>query len=195
MNPYHVIRRIHLFAGLVLLVWVLMYFVTGWIMVHEDRFPRGDRSKSTYTAKLAREGDKGTPEFVQHLETVFEIHGKRQEPKRQKDGTWRFNWVRPGEVNEVVISADGLEAKVTRRQSNLAGVAHGLHRLHGYGGGLQYDVWVFFYDLASVSMIVFSLSGIWLWWKTATTRLAGYLCLAASFGFAGAMIAYLMLSK
>ena len=72
------------------------------------------------------------------------------------------------------------------------GIAIGLHRLHGYGVGGLYDLWAFVYDLASASMIVFSLSGIFLWHQTTKKRMAGWICLGASFAFAALMILYFM---
>ena len=38
----------------------------------------------------------------------------------------------------------------------------GFHRLHGYGDGKVYDVWVFRYDLAGISLILFAFTGIYL---------------------------------
>ena len=40
---YDLIRKIHLYTGLTLLAFVLMYFVTGYVMIHHDLFPGGDR--------------------------------------------------------------------------------------------------------------------------------------------------------
>jgi hypothetical protein len=190
------IRRLHLFAGLTLLVWVALYFVTGWVMVHEDWFPRRDADKQTRSLTLDGQGERNSGEFVRQLETTFDIHGKRNEPVRRGDGTWRFNWIRPGHRYEVTVSATGDRADFTHVQLNGVGVLHGLHRLHGYGGGPLYDGWVVAYDVASASMILFALSGIWLWWRqSAGRRLAGWVCLATGFGFTGAMIAYLMYSR
>ena len=36
------IRQIHLFAAFVLTVFVLMYFLSGLVMIYEETFPRKD---------------------------------------------------------------------------------------------------------------------------------------------------------
>ena len=35
---YNVIRRIHLYAGLVVLVFLMMYFASGYVMIHRQWF-------------------------------------------------------------------------------------------------------------------------------------------------------------
>jgi hypothetical protein len=189
------IRRLHLFTSLVLVVWVVMYFVTGWIIVHESRFPRGEPQRTTRTEPLQFAGERNSGEFVGFLESRFGVHGRRQPPKAQKDGTWLFRWVRPGVNHDIVVNAAGTQATVTRAEFGATGLAHGLHRLHGYGGGAVYDIWSVFYDLASCAMIVFAVTGIYLWWRTAKVKWPGWLCLAFSFGFTGTMIGYWMLSR
>jgi hypothetical protein len=66
------------------------------------------------------------------------------------------------------------------------------HRLHGYSGGLNYYLWAFIYDLSSISMIVFSLSGVYLWYKTERKRTAGWFVLLGSTVLTYATILYLM---
>ena len=193
MYPW--IRRIHLFTGLFLLVFILMYFVSGYLMIHENWFERGDPKKTTRTERLTYAGDLSTSEFASHLEENLGVRGKRQPPRRRPDGSWQFNYVRPGVNHEVVISPAGDEATITRSEFGPVGLAHGLHRLHGYGGGWLYDLWAVVYDLASAAMILFALSGIFLWHQSTVIRWPGWLCLVLSFGLTAAMILYFLLSR
>jgi hypothetical protein len=66
----------------------------------------------------------------------------------------------------------------------------GFHRLHRYGGGWVYNLWMVFYDLASFSVILFAASGVYLWYKLTRRRALGWTCLAASFGFTAGTILY-----
>jgi hypothetical protein len=66
------------------------------------------------------------------------------------------------------------------------------HRLHGYGGGWMYDVWMVLYDLASAAMIVFALSGVYLWYKLTKRRALGWALLAVSFTFTAGTMIYLV---
>jgi hypothetical protein len=74
------------------------------------------------------------------------------------------------------------------------GIAHGLHRLHGYGGGGLYDVWAVLYDLASLALIVFAFTGVYLWHATLRPRWPGWLALGVGAVFTTAMILHLWLT-
>ena len=50
---YQWIRRIHLFTSLFLLVFVLMYFVSGWLMIHGYMHHYGAPKRTTRTERLA----------------------------------------------------------------------------------------------------------------------------------------------
>jgi hypothetical protein len=189
------IRRLHLFAGLILLVFVTMYFVTGYVMLHEKWFPHGNAIRSSRTERLPYAGERGTADFARYLERTFAIHGQPQEPRRQPDGGWKFLYARPGMNYEVIISANGDSATITQSQTTAVGLLHGLHRLHGYQAGRLYRVWAVLYDMASVALIVFAASGVYLWYHSATDLRFGWVCLGFSFGFSGAMILYLWWSR
>ena len=190
MNLFPTIRRLHLIAGLILLIWVVMYFATGWVMIHETWFPRGSQ-KVTTTEPLSVAEPLATAEFVKSLEDTHGIGGQRRAPKPLARGGWQFNWVRPGENIEATVSAGAKEVTITRTHFDSAGLAHGLHRLHGYRGGWAYWIWAAFMDLASAAMILFAVSGVYLWWKTTRNKLPGVLCLGLGISFTTAIVVHL----
>ena len=52
-----------------------------------------------------------------------------------------------------------------------------MHRRRGYHQPYPgEDTWAFSVDLAVVTMVFWSLSGLWLWWEIRSTRLWGGLC-------------------
>ena len=108
------------------------------------------------------------------------------------DGGWRFRYSRPGTFHEALVTAAGDSVRIFRREENARTTLVGFHRLHGYGGGWLYDIWVVFYDLASLSLVVFSLTGIYLWYRLTRRRLLGWVFLGISYGYAGVTILYLM---
>ncbi len=190
MNPFPTVRRLHLIAGLILLIWVVMYFVTGWVMIHEKWFPRGPQ-KVTTSEPLSLSEPLATAEFIKNLESAYGIGGQRRPPKPLANGGWQFNWVRPGENTEAIVSAGAKQVSITRTHFDPGGWAHGLHRLHGYRGGWAYWIWAGFMDLASAAMILFAVSGVYLWWKTTRNKLPGLLCLGLGIGFTTLIVAHL----
>ncbi|HCL27287.1 MAG TPA: hypothetical protein DIC52_02490 [Candidatus Latescibacteria bacterium] len=140
MSLFTLLRKVHLYSSLVLLTFVVMYFVTGYIMVHHSWFPDPTPFKSACTEPLSYAGP--------------------MDPEVMEDGGWRFRYARPGTFHEAVVTAAGDSVHIFRREEDARTTLVGFHRLHGYGGGWLYDIWVVFYDLASLALILFPLTGI-----------------------------------
>jgi hypothetical protein len=64
--------------------------------------------------------------------------------------------------------------------------------MHQYGGGWLYNLWVVFYDLASLALIVFAITGVYMWYKLEGRKRLGWILLGLSFAYAGAMVLYLI---
>lgn len=192
---YHFNRRIHLAASLALLFFVLMYFATGFVMFHEQWFKRSGPSTTTHTVSLQYAGDGSDDGMSQYLQDAFQLRGKRQPAKARSDGSKQFLFNRPGTVFEAVVSPDGKQATIDEKKFGIVNMVHGIHRLHGYNGGWFYCLWAFICDLAGLALIVFALTGIYLWCRFSSKRIPGLICLGLSFGFTAAMIVYLMTSK
>ena len=198
---YSVIRKIHLYSGLVILVFLMMYFVSGYVMIHRPWFggksgkppPPDVRTESLAGYSGPREPDA----LAAHVVERFRLHGRANIPPtaRQPQKSVRFNVVRPGTIQQVDIPHDGDAVIITTTRENLAGVLVQLHRVHGYGGGAVWNAFVLFNDLASFSCILFALSGVYLWWKTAKRKIWGALCLGASCAYTIGTILYLMCAR
>lgn len=189
---YDTIRRIHLYTGVALLAFVVMYFVTGYVLIHGEWFPGGDPVKETREQSLTPATGASPEEYSELLQRQFGLAGKRQPPVRMKDGAWRFNYARPGIAHEVVVPPAGDRVRITTSRFTTRQTLVGFHRLHGYGGGWVYDLWMVVYDLASASMIVFAVTGIYLWYKLTRRRLLGWTLLAVSFAFTTGTVLYLV---
>ena len=192
---YHVIRRIHLFCGLLLLVFVLMYFLSGYVIIHESWFKRSEPKNTIHTEALDAPKNLSDDALSQYLQKTFDLRGQRAPADHRSDGSTRFLFLRPGTTHEAVVASGGKEVTITSKRFDVANIANGMHRLRGYHGGWLYCLWACFYDLASLALILFALSGIFLWYKSTHRRLVGVICLSLSLSFSAAMVLYLMLSK
>ena len=189
---YSILRKIHLYTAMILLCFVVMYFVSGYPMIHEDLLPNPDPDRTTRTESLHRAGDMEPEAFSAHLQQEFDLRGKRLEPKHLRDGGWKFRYFRPGTEHEAVVDADGNRVRITREEEHFRRTLIGFHRLHGYGGGWLYTLWAILYDLASLSLIVFALTGIYMWYKLTSKRLLGWILLGLNFSYATATVLYLI---
>jgi hypothetical protein len=169
-----------------------MYFITGYALVHWDWFPKTEPVKTTRTEPLKFVDVDDPQAYSLYLQETFELRGKRQEPSRFDDGRWRFRYVRPGTFHVALVAADGKSVAITTRDETAHATLVGYHRLHGYGGGWLYDVWAVLYDLASLSMILSAIIGIYLWYRLTRRKLVGWIFLGISYGYAGVTILYLM---
>jgi hypothetical protein len=198
------IRRIHLYAGVVLLVFVGMYFVTGFIMINDTWFPRakpvqGPIVKKTIAAKpqdLSTADPQAAGEFVKRSLGLTGAN-RPAKPPTQAGKPWQFNYIRPGTTVQVTVPTTQpySEVEITMRQSTAAttwDTANAFHHFRGYGFGWQYDAWAVFYDAAAVAMILFALTGIYLWWKLSKLHWPGLVILAATTAFTVATWWYLI---
>jgi hypothetical protein len=196
---FTIIRKIHLYSGLVILAFLMMYFVSGYVLIHRDWFggQSGKPEPTTRTESLAGYTGPRTPEaLAAYVVDRFGLAGRLAipPPQRQPKDAIRFTVFRPGTTREVRIPHDdGETIEIRTVRENLAGLFVHLHRIHGYGaGGWAYNAYVLFNDLASASCILFALTGVYLWWMTAKRKIWGVLCLAASCAYGSGMILYLL---
>lgn len=189
---YQIVRKIHLCAALFLLSFVVMYFITGYPLIHEGLFEDHEPEKKTRTVRLKYKGEKTPEAYVRYLQETFGLEGKRLPPQKLEDGRWKFQYFRPGHFYEAVVWATGDSVQLTESRQHLRRTLVGFHRMHGYGGGWLYDVWALCYDLASGVLILFALTGIYLWYKLTQKHLLGWLLLILSFSYAAATVGYLL---
>ena len=189
---YDLIRRIHLYAAFIVLSFLVMYFVTGYPMIHQNFMQREDPQKESRSYALDYQGDFDPAAYSLQLQGQFDLRGHRGKPRRHNNGNWEFKYNRPGNWHKAVVYAEGDSVLITSHNGNLRDIFIGFHRLHKYGGGALYDMWMVFYDLASLSLVVFAVTGVYMWYKLTRKRLLGWLILGASCIYAGAMVLYLI---
>ena len=54
---YDLIRKIHLYCGLIILIFLMMYFVSGYMMIHRPWFVTPPPPPTTQTANLESTGE------------------------------------------------------------------------------------------------------------------------------------------
>jgi hypothetical protein len=186
-------RKIHLYVGLSLLTFVTMYFVTGYVLIHDDWFRGRGPEKTTWTATVsvpAAGQDFDARAYAQALKDRLRLPGKPMAPQRQKDGRWKFSYMRPGDRHEVLVAHEGEPVQITRIHGGARELLVGFHRLHGWNGGWLHVAWALSCDLASLSLLVFVATGIAMWWKRSRRRWPGWLCLGASFSYVIGTVLY-----
>lgn len=160
-------RQVHFFASLLIFAFALLYIVTGYILSKHEWFPQGVESKVTQVLSLNYVPDTTRLEdFGNEIKAQFNVSG-RMDYRRNSKNEILFSFYRPG-VNHFVTVPSGLDSIVIQRveMSTVREVSKRMHRLHGFKGGAIYVIWAILLDLAALSMIVFSITGIIIWYRS-----------------------------
>lgn len=190
MNMYQMIRKIHLFATLILATFVFMYFATGFVMIFEETFQRKATNVETIKEKINGVGSMELDSLLTWAIERFDLSGQFDVEETDELRTVRFS--HPGTTVRLKVLRDYDSVHVEISKGNFISVMHQYHRLHRYEGGLNYYAWAFVYDLSAISMIVFAITGVYLWYKTERKRLVGWLVLLASTLLTGSTIFYMI---
>lgn len=175
LGSYHVIRKVHMYAAFSLLGFVLMYFITGFVLTHGKWFEQTQPEVTHKSLSLDLPREITLEELSVAVQNKFGFHAKRQPPKRQDGDTIVLEYFKPGHFYSVKVSPDHSQAKLKTEKFGLVRTLIGFHRMHGYGGGFLFSCYVFLMDLASIATILYAFTGIFLWYKLIRQRRLGTL--------------------
>jgi hypothetical protein len=184
------VRRVHMFTGLFLAPWMLMYALSTLVMTHRE-FVGSFYSSNNPAMITERELD---------YSRSFATNATREEIAQQilhdlgMDGAHSVSGGRDGKPlaiqrqhalaqRRVIFDAAQRKVTIEREEFRASTVLDRMHRRRGYSQPYALDdTWGFTVDVAVVTMVFWSLSGIWLAWEIKTTRLWGALSLSVGLG-------------
>jgi hypothetical protein len=185
-----IVRRVHLFTGLFLGPWMLMYALSTLVMTHREFVLSFYPSKAPAMA-IERELD---------YTRTFSSTATRQEIGRQilqdlgLDGTHSVSGGKDGKplvinrqhalmARRVTFDPAAHKIVIERENFRASTWLERMHRRRGYDHPfLLEDTWGFTVDVAVLTMVFWSLSGIWLWWELKSTHKWGTMALVAGPG-------------
>jgi hypothetical protein len=173
-----------MYLALSLMLWVVVYATSTLLMNHRGLFAaRADRGFEMITDRP----------YHPSLPTDREAHAWARGILNDLDleGRYAVEWREGGRALVIHREIPGRERRITYRPAEsrltveaapfrVRGFLNGLHTLHGFGtASLAATAWAVLVDVVSAAMIVWALSGIYLWWEMRRTRLWGGATLAA----------------
>lgn len=187
---YNLFRKIHLYTGLIILMFLMMYFVSGNIMAHRSWFLKPPPAPTRQTVTLDVDGTLPLLQRAAYVKKELALPGRIQFSQKQPpDGT--LFWVcRPGWMIRVDVYPQNHTVRLSTQLTDWIGTLIMLHKIAGYDNEPLFDVYAFCCDLAGVSMILFALTGVYLWWKRMKNHALGLVCLVASCAYAIGMLFY-----
>ncbi len=193
---HKIIRFIHYYSSLFLIIFILMYVVSGLIMINHKLIPSGEPVQTVRRVALDIKMHGDPADYKKIFRQKYELSGRMEDPVERKDGSLRYWYYRPGTTHELIVTSARDSVKITRTdQQTLGRVVNRLHHVRGYGGGFVYNLWAILVDCTTVSMILFALTGIYLWYKRTKKKIVGLIVLSLGFLLPWTVIVFLMLSK
>jgi hypothetical protein len=188
---YHLIRRIHLYANLVLVLFLMMYFVSGYMMIHTAWFPTSNYPEPVQTATLESSANRPAGQVAADVKNQLRIPGRISLSTTQPEGMTRFWIIHPGTMTRVDVATSDRQIQISPVHTGFIGILVMLHKINGYDDKALYNVCTLFCDLSGLAMIVFALSGVYLWWMRTKSHFWGIACLSVSCLYAAAVMLYL----
>ena len=185
-----VLRRTHMYLGLFLFPWMLMYALSTLAMTH----------RSWFATQAPYEVERTVP-----FEAVF---SESVEPKlvagqvlaslgldgahsvtRRKDGAYVINRSDLLTPRRLTYSPADHTVTVERLPLQTYSFLARFHRRRGYATGYGWDTaWAATVDVAIIGMMLWVLSGLWMWWEMTVTRRWGTVALLGGGGLFAAFL-------
>jgi hypothetical protein len=166
ISLHRVIQKIHLVASMIMLSFMLVYVITGIIMINHDLFtmPEIEASQSKVPVEKPMKGDP--KDYARYLKKTMNLKG-RTEFRQDNNDNWIFHFNIPGEGYQIKLTPaqDTLYIQRSSQEMNFYTVAQRIHILRGFKGGWEYTAWAVMYDVSCSAMMVFAITGIVMWFR------------------------------
>lgn len=165
LKAYPILRSIHFYSAAICGMFLLLYFITGYLLVKPQWFDHTSPKEEAVSQKLAIPSFQSNWELAQWSKELWGISGKIEWIQEKAEGVKEIEIISPKEFHLITVYDKQDSLVHSFRKHNVHETVKVMHRMHGYGGGFLYDVYLICMDLCSLSLLVFVFSGIFLWIK------------------------------
>jgi hypothetical protein len=189
MTFSHFNRRLHLYLGLGLLPWFFMYGISSVPFAHSQFFDKRDAAKNLplWTLRSEQSIDLRIPDDPEALRTLGASLLKQASIEGTSFGTYRQG---PNQVNVYSYSfwtstqlkyyADQKKLTVEDRRFRWDHFLTGMHARGGFEQeGFLADSWSAVVDVVCLGMILWIVSGLYMWWGLPSQRRWGWIAILA----------------
>jgi hypothetical protein len=185
----HLTRRTHLYLGMALLPWFLMYGLSSIPFPHTPFFDRQDAARvlPMWTLPATHTVDLPVPEGPAELRALGATLLRQADVSAGSFGVYRQS---PTQVNVYAYSfRHSTQLKYFTDQNRMTVEDrrfrwdHFLTGMHARGGfeqeGLLDRSWSVIVDLVCVAIVLWIASGLYMWWELQSSRTWGWITIAA----------------
>ncbi|MBL9209605.1 MAG: PepSY-associated TM helix domain-containing protein [Opitutaceae bacterium] len=176
------LRRTHLYLGMLLLPWTLMYAVSTALFNH-GAAGHGQPAAAAWTTLWEKDhaldlpaGNDGLRETARQVLNEHGLQGPFGVQRQGQRLTINLqNFLAP---QRLTYDAERKRLRAEQRSSSWTEVLVRLHNRTGYGqGGFLPAIWGFLIDLFCLGTLAWIGTGLFLWWKLPATRAWGWVAL------------------
>lgn len=187
-------RKLHIYLGLFLVLFIWLFFVSGLIMNH-GKWKAGNfyvkRVEEKIDINVSASIINDNPDVVNTLKNHLDIAGEVSNI-RLKKGDVGFRVSSPGLIQEVNVDSTG-KGSLKMMKYNFWGKLHTLHLFNGMNKNdpeqrpdwMVTKLWRIMMDTTAIVLIILSLGSWIMWYKVRKDYKAGYIFLAAGWIIAG----------
>ena len=189
-STYYVIRKIHLYASLSTVALLLMYLVTSYMMIYHSWFQSHDNVEQVLSIKV--DPLEVSEDNWKVFKEKYAVKGRKTREYLTESGDLYREYVSAGGNFKITIFKNKNEVEIKSVNKNLAGNIIGFHRLRGFGGPLQYNIYAILLDAVGLSLIIFAITGVILWLKLLKNNKIAWTILISGFVYVSLIISYLL---
>jgi len=188
-----VIRRTHMYLALFLMPWMLMYALSTLAMNHRNLF-RDRESGNTVRYEREKElfydgvfpSDASPKLIARQILSGLDMNGSHSVNNASLGQDIIIDRQDPISPRRITYTPADRRLVIERELFRTPVFLERMHRRSGYQHEYTFDdTWAFSVDLVVVTMAVWVLSGLWMWWELQSTRRWGALCLVVGLGLFG----------
>ena len=155
-------------------------------------FPHGKEKSTTYKKALNYIPDTTQLETLGYeIKQQFDISGRLDYGRNWKNEIW-LSYFRPGVRHQVSFTKELDSINIKRiERITLGEVGTRIHRTHGYEDSWIYIFWAGMVDLTGISFIMFSITGIMIWYHSRKNLKWGWYIIIPPIVLALSMFAFL----
>ncbi len=179
-----VVRQTHMYVGLFLMPWILMYGLSTIVMNHREHFKEvygGNlvnwlkESEQPYAGQFS--GKLDAPVMAEQILRDLKMEGNFQANLTKSGSKLTINRTDPITPRRITYTpADG-KLLIEKQEFRTQPFLERFHRRRGYDNRyLLDDLWAVSVDIAIVGILVWVASGVWMWWELKVTRRLGLVC-------------------
>ena len=187
---YLLIKRIHLYACLSTAALLLMFIFTSYLMIHHDWF---DHERQTHTSVVSTDQLPASEADWKTILTQQGIKGRFVEERTNKEGNLFREYGGADGWTIITLMRNPNQLAIERNEKSTADALFGIHRQRGYGSGpIQYNLYALLLDLLGLSLILFTITGIVMWFKLLKNSLTAWIIFILGFVYFAATLLFLM---